>query len=87
MEHIETGVILKIDITPLKEKINQLIAAPGSSSLESIQEQLSGGVTGLLDDIIFGELSTTVTANGVVEFVQRVDFGSGFENTFAALRA
>lgn len=87
MEQIETGVILKIDITPLKEKINQLTAVRGSSSSERILEQLSGGVTGLLNDIIFGEISATVTANGVVEFVQRVDFGSGFENALAALRA
>ncbi|EMQ9923686.1 hypothetical protein ACMWRF_000441 [Enterobacter hormaechei] len=87
MEQIETGVMLTIDITPLKEKINQLIAESNSLSSEGTFEQLSGSVTSLLDDIIFCELSTAVSANGVVQIVQRVDFGSRFEHTLAALRA
>lgn len=87
MAQIETGVVLNIDITPLKDKISQLMAACGSSSPECILAQLSGDVMTLSDDIIFCELSTTVTAGGVVELIQRVDFGSRFENTLAALRA
>lgn len=87
MGQLETVVMLAIDITPLKEKINQLIEESNSLSSEGILEELSGCVTSLLDDIIFCELSTAVSANGVVQIVQRVDFGSRFEHTLAALRA
>ncbi|EKS6736954.1 hypothetical protein NTH60_000904 [Enterobacter ludwigii] len=87
MDNIEAGVTLAIDITPLKEKISQLITECGALSFESIEKQLPGCVASLLDDIIFCELSTTVSTDGVLKVVQRVDFGPWFEHTLAALRA
>lgn len=87
MEGETKEVRIYIDCTSLKEKINQLIDHAGLASLQGVLDNLSCGKPSLLDDIFFCELTSTVTAGGITEIVQRVDFGAGVENTFATVRA
>ncbi|PNF10545.1 hypothetical protein A6J71_10445 [Enterobacter cancerogenus] len=87
MDNIETGVTLAIDITPLKEKIVQLVSEVESAFPEGLPDDIRSRLCSLSDNIVFGELSSTISANGTLEIVQRIHFGGCVDDLTAALRA
>lgn len=83
----ETGVMLAIDITPLKEKIVQLVSEVESAFPEGLPDDIRSRLLSLSDNIIFGEFSSAISANGTLEIVQRIHFGGCVDDLTAALRA
>ena len=87
MGQIETGVSIKIDITPLKEKIVQLVSEVESAFPEGLPDDIRSRLLSLSDNIIFGKFSSAISTNGTLEIVQRIHFGGCVDDLTAALRA
>lgn len=87
MGSMKTGVILCLDLTPLKEKISQLVLELELAFPESIPDDIRSRFLGLSNDIFLGELTSAVTADRTLQVVQRIDLGCGFDDLTAAVRA
>jgi hypothetical protein len=87
MCQIEIGVSIKIDTTPLKEKIVQLVSEVESAFPEGLPDDIRSRLLSLSDNIILSEFSSAISANGTHEFVQRINFGGCVDDLTSALRA
>lgn len=80
-------VRILLDCTPLEEKINQLISYFESTFPKCLSDDLCCELLRLSNDILPGELTTALATDGTLQIIQRVDFGPGFDDFTAALRA
>ncbi|MDZ7320755.1 hypothetical protein N4G41_03810 [Kosakonia sacchari] len=84
---VETRVSIKIDTTPLKEQIVQLVSEVESAFPEGLPDDIRSRLLSLSDNIFLGEFSSAITANGTLEIVHRIHFCSCVDDFTAALRA
>jgi hypothetical protein len=79
-------VAIKFDVSEINMQLNELVGLVHSRLLESIHDQLLGQLSSLSFDIVFGDSSSTLLADGTIELLQRLRFGSRFEDAMAAFR-
>lgn len=87
MTAAKTGVRLSLDLTPLKEKISQIVSELESAFPEGIPDDIRSRLLGLSDNIILGELTPTVTTDRTLQIVQRIDLGCSVDDFTAAIGA
>ena len=76
------------DHSPIKAQLSFLVEVIPSGLLsEGLRKDLFCSLSGLFDDIVFGDGVTTVAADGTNEVVYRLWFGESFEVLVRALRA
>lgn len=76
------------DHSPIKAQLLFLAEVMPSGLLsEDLRKNFSCSLSGLFDDIVFGDGVTTVAADGTNEVVYRLWFGESFEVLVCALRA
>ncbi|RAW93947.1 MULTISPECIES: hypothetical protein [unclassified Photorhabdus] len=80
-------VQILIDTILIEEKLSELTKLVNSRFPNGFPDKFDSVLLGLSDDLIFIDRVTAINANGITHIIQRVDFGSRFNDFVAALRA
>ncbi|MHB8539824.1 MAG: hypothetical protein ACYDCD_02630 [Candidatus Acidiferrales bacterium] len=78
---------LAFDASAITRKVDELVEALQVNFPEGVSNHVRTYLSAMLYDIVVGYESTTIDAGGINKILVSLDFGDGFEDFIAALRA